>query len=37
MAAQFTKSGEFVKHIAVFADRPTYEKLLKKYFSDSLV
>ena len=33
MAAEFDASGRFVKHLAHFASRPHYEKILRKYFS----
>lgn len=32
MNAVFTTEGEFVKHIANFADEPKFRKLLEKYF-----
>ena len=33
MAAEFDASGRFVNHLAHFASRPHYEKILRKYFS----
>lgn len=30
--AEFSEQGKFVRHIAHFADRPKYEKLLNNYF-----
>lgn len=32
MAASFTSEGDFIRHIARFADEPSYRKLLEKYF-----
>ena len=32
MAAVFSNTGTFIKHLAVFADRSSFEELLTKYF-----
>lgn len=32
MAAIFMNDGTFVRHVAQFADRPKFERLLEKYF-----
>ncbi len=32
MVAEFDSNGNFVKHIAFFADRPSYERMISKYF-----
>lgn len=32
MVALFTAEGEYIRHIASFADRPSFERLLNNYF-----
>ncbi len=32
MVAEFDSDGNFLNHLAYFADRPTYEKMIKEFF-----
>ncbi len=32
MVAEYDSSGNFLEHLAYFADRPSYERLIDKYF-----